>query len=73
MSAHIKFMEYTLTLKSQEDYRLIKKLLKAFDGASIYPVKKRKSSIEISLEEARQGKVAGPFNSVDELMNDLLS
>lgn len=66
-------MEYTLTLQSQEDYRLIKKLLKAFEGASITPVRKRKSSIEISLEEARQGKVAGPFNSVDELMKDLMS
>ena len=66
-------MEYTLTLKTQEDYHLIKKLLKAFDGASISPVKKRKSSIEISLEEARSGKVVGPFNTVDELMKDLLN
>lgn len=65
--------EYTLKLESQKDYRIIKKLLKAFEGASITPVKKRKASIEISLEEARQGKVAGPFNSVDELMEDLLS
>ena len=65
--------EYTLRLESEKDYRIIKKLLKAFDGASITPVRKRKSSIEISLEEARQGKVAGPFNSVDELMNDLLN
>lgn len=65
--------EYTLKLESQKDYRIIKKLLKAFEGASITPVKKIKSSIEISLEEARQGKVAGPFNSVDELMKDLLS
>ncbi|MDE7097264.1 MAG: hypothetical protein K2O47_07220 [Muribaculaceae bacterium] len=65
-------MEYTLTLQSQEDYRLIKKLLKAFDGASITPVRKRKSGIEISLEEARQGKVAGPFYKVEDLMKDLL-
>ena len=65
--------EYTLKLESQKDYRIIKKLLKAFEGASITPVKKRKASIEISLEEARQGKVAGPFNSVDELMEDLMS
>ncbi|MDE5795120.1 MAG: hypothetical protein K2I08_10425 [Muribaculaceae bacterium] len=65
--------EYILKLESQKDYRIIKKLLKAFEGASITPVKKRKASIEISLEEARQGKVAGPFNSVDELMEDLLS
>lgn len=64
--------EYTLRLESEKDYRIIKKLLKAFEGASITPVRKRKSSIEISLDEARQGKVAGPFNSVDELMNDLL-
>lgn len=65
--------EYTLRLESEKDYRIIKKLLKAFEGATITPVKKRKSSIEISLEEARQGKVVGPFNSVDELMKDLLS
>lgn len=65
--------EYTLRLESEKDYRIIKKLLKAFEGASITPVRKRKLSIEISLEEARQGKVAGPFNSVDELMKDLLS
>ena len=66
-------MEYTLTLKSQEDYRLIKKLLKAFDGASISPIKKRKSSIEISLEEARTGKVVGPFHTTEDLMASLLS
>lgn len=64
--------EYTLTLESEKDYRIIKKILKAFEGASISPVKKRRSSIEISLEEAHQGKTVGPFNTVDELMNDLL-
>ncbi len=30
-------MEYTITLQSQEDYSVIKKLLKAFDRASICP------------------------------------
>ena len=65
--------EYTLRLESEKDYRIIKKLLKAFDGASITPVRKRKSSIEISLEEAHKGKVVGPFDTVDELMKDLLS
>ncbi|MDE7347644.1 MAG: hypothetical protein K2N48_13010 [Muribaculaceae bacterium] len=64
--------EYTLKLESEKDYRIIKKLLKAFEGASITPVRKRKSSIEISIEEARQGKVAGPFNTIEELMKDLL-
>lgn len=65
-------MEYSLTLQSKEDYRLIKRLLKAFEGASIKPVVKRKSSIEISLEEARQGKVEGPFYSSKELLDNLL-
>lgn len=65
-------MEYSLTLQSEEDYRLIKKLLKAFEGASIKPIAKRKSSIEISLEEARQGKVEGPFYSTEELIDNLL-
>ncbi len=63
--------EYTLRLESEKDYRIIKKLLKAFEGASITPVKKRKSSIEISLEEARNGKVEGPFNTVEDLMKNL--
>ncbi len=66
-------MEYTVTLNSREDYRVLKKLLKAFDGATISPVRKRKTSIELSLEEARQGKVVGPFHSVDDLMKDLLN
>ncbi|MBD5355815.1 MAG: hypothetical protein HDR88_02260 [Bacteroides sp.] len=67
--------DYTLTLNSQADYRMIKKLLKAFEGASIKPIRKqkRKSSIEKSLEEARNGKVVGPFYSAKELMDDLLS
>lgn len=64
-------MEYTLTLQSQEDYRLIKKLLKAFDGASIRPV--RPPHIEQALEEARIGQTVGPFHSTKELMEDLLN
>ncbi len=66
-------MEYSLTLQSRQDYLLIKKLLKAFEGASIKPISKRKSSIEISLQEARDGKVDGPFYSTKELMNNLLN
>lgn len=65
-------LEYTLTLQAEDDYYLIKKLLKAFDGASIRPVKKRKSSIELSLEEARNGLVEGPFYSAKDLMDNLL-
>ena len=65
--------EYTLKLESEKNYRIIKKLLKAFEGASITPVKKRKSSIELSLEEARQGKVVGPFYTTEDLMASLLS
>ncbi len=65
--------DYTLTLHSQKDYRIIKQLLKAFEGASIKPVRKRKSSIEKSLDEAEAGKVAGPFYSAKEVMDDLLN
>ena len=65
-------MEYTLPLKSQEDYRLIKKLLKAFDGASIRP-QREQYTIDDSLEEARQGKVVGPFHTTEDLMASLLS
>ncbi|MBD5310855.1 MAG: hypothetical protein K2J24_11035 [Muribaculaceae bacterium] len=66
-------MDYTLTLNSDEDYRLIKKLLKAFDGASIQPVQKTTSVIEEALEEVKTGQIVGPFKSTCELMNDLLS
>lgn len=31
-----------------------------------------KSEIEKALEEARRGEIVGPFESVDELMKDLL-
>ncbi|MDE6299290.1 MAG: hypothetical protein K2M10_06570 [Muribaculaceae bacterium] len=31
--------QYTLTLESEEDYTIIKKLLKAFKGASIRPLR----------------------------------
>lgn len=65
--------DYTLTLKNEEDYRLIKKLLKAFEGASIRPQVKSKSQLELSLEEARRGEIVGPFNSVKDFMDDLLN
>ncbi len=64
--------EYTLRLESEKDYKIIKKLLKAFEGASITPIKKKKSSIEISLEEARKGKTEGPFTTMEDLMENLL-
>lgn len=64
---------YTLTLKNSEDYRILKKILKAFDGASIVPVRQKKTHIEKCLDEAKKGEVTGPFSSTDSLMNDLLS
>ena len=66
-------MDYTLTLNSDVDYRLIKKLLKAFDGASIRPAQKSAPVIEEALEEVETGKIVGPFKSTRELMDDLLS
>lgn len=33
---------YTVTLKNDEDFRIITKILKAFDGASITPVSNKK-------------------------------
>ncbi|GEM_PF-3523209 len=63
--------EYTLSLQSTADYRMIKKLLKAFDGATITPVRRRKGSLERALDEAKNGNVVGPYSSVDQLMADL--
>lgn len=64
--------EYTLTLNSNSDYRMIKKLLKAFEGASIRPVSKRRSGLEIAFEEVKKGEVSGPYFSTADLMKDLL-
>lgn len=63
---------YTITLKNDEDFRIIKKILKAFDGASIIPVRNKKSHLEMVMEEVEAGKVVGPFKSVESLMRDLL-
>jgi len=65
-------MEYTITLNSSEDYRILKKLLKAFDGATIRPADKRGYTIEDSLKEVENGDIVGPFSSVDEFMADLM-
>lgn len=65
--------EYTLTLKTSSDFQIIKKLLKAFDGASIRPVKSSRYTIKEALDEADNGEVVGPFKSVDDFMKDLLS
>lgn len=63
---------YTVTLKNDEDFRIIKKILKAFDGASIIPVTNKKNHLETVLEEIENGNVVGPFNSVESFMKDLL-
>lgn len=63
---------YTITLKNEDDFRILKKILKAFDGASIVPAQAPKNHFEMAWEEANNGNVSGPFNSVDDLMKDLL-
>lgn len=65
--------QYTLTLKSKNDYRIIKKILKAFDGAKIIPARDAHYTLDDALEEVREGKIVGPFNSVGDFMKDLLS
>ncbi len=66
-------MEYTITLNSNADYRVLKKILKAFDGATIKPSKKRSAyTIEDSMREVRSGDIVGPFTSVEDFMKDLL-
>ncbi len=65
--------EYTLTLKSENDYKIIKKILKAFEGAKIKPLKSTNYTIEEAFEEVKKGEIVGPFNTVDEFMKDLLS
>lgn len=62
---------YTVTLQNDDDFRIIKKILKAFDGASIIPVQ-NKSHLDIVMEEIEDGQVVGPFDSTEALMKDLL-
>lgn len=63
--------EYTLILQSEEDYRLIKKLLRAFDGASIRPT--GKTNAEAGREEdEKENKKEIPFKSTKKVVDDLL-
>lgn len=65
--------EYTVTLNSAADYRLLKKLLKAFDGATIRPAKKKSAyTIVDSLAEVKKGEVVGPVSSVEAFMKEIL-
>ena len=66
-------MEYTLTLNSAEDYRLLKKLLQKFDGASIRPVRQQQYTLKQAYKEVEKGQIVGPFATAEEFMNDLLN
>ncbi|MDE6381115.1 MAG: hypothetical protein K2L11_11650 [Muribaculaceae bacterium] len=48
--------EYSLRLESEKDYRIIKKLLKAFEGASITPIRKRNSGMNDPVGSRLEGK-----------------
>lgn len=66
-------IECTITLNSVSDYRILRKILKAFDGATIRPAKRQKGyTIEDSLREAENGEIVGPFTSVKDFMNNLM-
>lgn len=62
--------EYILILQSEEDYRLIKKLLKAFEGASIRPY--GKSNIESDREDEKEKKEEIPFKSTKKVVDDIV-
>lgn len=64
---------YTITLKNEEDFQIIKKILKAFEGATIKPIQKKKNNLEQVMDEIESGDVVGPFYSVESLMKDLLN
>lgn len=66
-------MEYTLTLNSAEDYRLLKKLLQKFEGATIRPIRQKPYTLKQALKEVENGDIVGPFTSADDFMKDLLS
>lgn len=63
---------YTVTLQNEEDFNLLKKIIKSIEGATITPMKQKRSHLDTSIEEAEKGEISGPFDSVQSLMKDLL-
>lgn len=52
----------------------LKKVVKAFKGVTIESTSsksKKKTGLEEALLDIREGRVSGPFNSVEELMSHL--
>ncbi len=49
----------------------LKKVVKAFKGVTIASSSKKTTELEEALLDVREGRVSGPFNSVEELMNHL--
>ncbi|WP_300503981.1 hypothetical protein [uncultured Duncaniella sp.] len=48
----------------------LKKVVKAFNGVTIAPKKEKKAKcgLDEALEDVREGRVSGPFNSFDEML-----
>lgn len=67
--------QLVLNIENPSALKAIKALVKNMVGVHIAPKtrQRRKTNLELSLEEAERGEIVGPFNSVDDLMKDLLS
>ena len=64
--------EITINVSDMSVANDIRRLLKRVSGITAIKVRKTKSEVELSLEEARAGKVT-QWDSVDDYFNALLS
>ena len=64
--------EITINVSDMSDANDIRRLLKRVSGITAIKVRKTKSEVELSLEEAHVGKVT-QWDSVDDYFNALLS
>lgn len=65
--------QLTLNIENHEALGELKKFIKRLKGVSIASSDELSPSAQLTeaLEEARNGKTSGPFNSIDKLMQHL--
>lgn len=66
--------QLTLNIENKSLVPIIKKLISELNGVSIAPqVRRKKNGLERALDDIKHGRVSGPFNSMEEVMNHLNS
>lgn len=62
--------QITINIENKALVPILKKLISELNGVTIAP-QNRKTGIERALNEIKDGKVSGPFHTVDEVMEHL--